>query len=71
MTRITLAPDFPNGLLPTKLVEFFLGANELHGAVIEKNAAALWVVVVECEQFRSAVLIPARLRFEEQHRVCR
>jgi len=36
-------------LLPLKLVEFFFGADKLYGAIIEQNAATLWVVVVESE----------------------
>jgi len=36
-----------------------LGANEFDGAVVEKDAAALGVVVVEGKKLWAAVLIPA------------
>ena len=55
--------------LPAKLVEFFFGANEFDGAVVEQDAAAFGVVVIKCEQLRPAVLIPARLRLEKKNRV--
>ena len=45
-------------------MEFFLGANELNRAVIEQNAAAAGVVVIEGKQLRTAVLIPAGFRLK-------
>ena len=51
-------------LLPAKLVEFLLGADELHRAIVEQDAAALGIVVVEGEQLWPSVLIPASLSFE-------
>lgn len=44
--------------LPAEGAEFFFGADELHGAVVEQDTAALGVVVVEREQLRPAVLVP-------------
>jgi len=34
-------------LFPTKLLEFFFGANEFNRAIIEQNAAAMRIVVIE------------------------
>ena len=51
-------------LFPSKLLEFFFGANELNRAIIEQNAAAFWVVVIESEHLRPTVLIPARFGLE-------
>jgi hypothetical protein len=39
-------------LFPAKLLEFFFCANELNRAVVQENAATLWVVVVEGKQLR-------------------
>lgn len=46
-------------LLPPKLLQLFLRADEFHRAVIQHDTAALGVVVVEREQFGAAVLVPA------------
>ena len=51
-------------LFPPKPPELLGRANELHCPVIEQNAAALGIVVVESEKFRPAVLIPATFGFE-------
>ena len=41
-------------LPPAKGVEFFFGADEFYRAVVEQDAAALGVVVVERKQLRPA-----------------
>ena len=58
-------------LFPSKLPQFFVRANELHGAVVEQNAAALRVVVVEREHPRPTVLIPAGYGLEQKNHVRR
>ncbi len=57
--------------LPSKLLQFLLGADELHRAVMEQDEPTAWIVIVECEQLRPAVLVPARFRFEEKDHVIR
>jgi len=51
-------------LFPSKLLEFFGGANELYRAIIEQNAAAAGFVVIESKQIRSAMLIPSDFGLE-------
>jgi hypothetical protein len=55
-----------DSLLPSELVEFFLGTNKLHSAVVKKNATALWIMVIEGKQFGAAVLIPALFGLEQK-----
>ncbi len=44
-------PDYlyhsPVSLFPAEVIEFFFGANEFDSAVIEQDAAAFWVVIIE------------------------
>ena len=56
-------------LLPSKLLQFLLRADELHRAVVEQDQATPGIVIVEREQFGPTVLIPARLGFEEKDHV--
>jgi hypothetical protein len=50
--------------LPSKVLQLFLGADELHRAVIEQDQAALGVMIVEREQLGSTMLIPASTGLE-------
>jgi hypothetical protein len=59
------SPSLRISWFPAKLGEFFLRPNEFDSAVIEDDAAALGVVVVEREQLRPAVLVPAILGLEQ------
>lgn len=45
-------------LLPSKLRQFLLGAYELSSAILQFNAAAPWLVIIESKQLGPAVLIP-------------
>ncbi len=58
-------------LFPSKLLEFFFGADEFDGAVVEQDAAALGVVVVKRKQLGPAVLIPTRFGLEQKHHIRR
>ena len=71
MLRLTPYGVTTNRLLPAKLPEFVLAANEFHGPVVEEHATALGIVVVERKQLRPAVLVPARLRLEQKHHIRR
>jgi len=51
-------------LLPSKLLQLFLGADEFYCAIVEQDQTSLEVVVVEGEQLGSTTLIPAGFRFE-------
>ena len=51
-------------LFPAEVVEFFFGSYKFYCAVVEQDAAAPGVVVVEGEKLRSAVLVPAGLGLE-------
>jgi len=47
-------------------MEFFLGADEFDRTVVEKDAAAAWVMIVKSKKLRAAVLIPASRHFFEK-----
>jgi len=47
-------------LLPPKLLQFSLRADELHCTIVEQYQATFRVVVIERQQLRTTVLIPAR-----------
>lgn len=59
------ALDLAAGLFPAEGAEFFFGADELDRAAVEQDAAPFRVMVVKREQFRSAMLVPARLRLKQ------
>ena len=47
--NLLLVTQLQRPLLPSELLKFFFGANELHGAVVKEDAAAFRVVMVERE----------------------
>lgn len=51
--------QFVAPVISIEAVEFFFSADEFDGAVVEKDAAAFGVVVVERKQLRPAVLVPS------------
>ena len=51
-------------LLPSKLLQLLLAADELDSAVIEQDQAAFGIVIAERKQLRAAMLVPTGLRLE-------